>query len=79
MSLLLHYNIITDAAVPSHSEDFAVEENSVYAIAQPAFPVAPRYIRICDEFVMKENSAYGLAQSSVPHDNLQYHMNMKTL
>ena len=53
---------LTDA---SHSEDFALKENSAYAIKQPATPVAPQY----DKFVMKENSAYDLAQSSVSHEH----------
>ena len=38
--------VLTDAAVSSHSEDFAMKENSAYAITQPATH---------DEFVM---SAY---------------------
>ena len=55
--------VLTDAAVPSHSEDFAMKENSAYAITQPATSVAPQY----DEFVM---SAYGLAQSvAVSHEH----------
>ena len=38
-----------------------MEENSVYAMTQPATPVAPQY----DDLVMKKNSAYGIAQSAV--------------